>query len=110
MIDSEKLAFKNMMENIMALYYKPALDKTLLRVWWHKLSDYDFKTVSKAFDIFTDSPNKPPTPADIKQLCKSINSKRIVPMITKQISAEKKMANQQRLRNMLSELHIKLIK
>jgi hypothetical protein len=70
MIDSEKLAFKEMINAVFTIYGKPLPEKELLRIWWHKLERYDFNQVGRAFDHWTDSPNKLPQPADIIQLCK----------------------------------------
>lgn len=70
MIDSDKLAFKEMINAVFTIYGKPLPEKELLRIWWHKLERYDFNQVGRAFDHWTDSPNKLPQPADIIQLCK----------------------------------------
>ena len=70
MIDSEKLAFKEMINAVFTIYGKPLPEKELLSIWWHKLERYDFNQVGRAFDHWTDSPNKLPQPADIIQLCK----------------------------------------
>lgn len=109
MQDSDKRAFQSMMITVMALYYKPSLDKDALRVWWQKLERFDFNTVSKAFNVFTDSPNKPPTPADIIELCKVSEARNIVPKITNKITPEKRLENQIRLREILAKLEIKRI-
>jgi hypothetical protein len=42
----------------------------MLRIWWHKLERFDFNVVGRAFDKWTDTPNKLPQPADIVQICK----------------------------------------
>lgn len=99
-----------MMVTVMALYYKPSLDRDTLRVWWQKLEKYDFNTVSKAFSTFTDSPNKPPTPADIIELCKAQESRRIVPMLTRKFSPEQKAENSRRLNEVLDSLNIKRLR
>ena len=70
MIDTDKLAFKEMINAVLTIYGKPLPEKELLRIWWHKLERYDFNQVGRAFDHWTDSPNKLPQPADIIQLCK----------------------------------------
>lgn len=70
MIDSDKLAFKEMINAVFTIYGKPLPEKELLRIWWHKLERYEFNVVGRAFDHWTDSPNKLPQPADIIQLCK----------------------------------------
>ena len=106
----DKRAFQSMMITVMALYYKPSLDKDALRVWWQKLERFDFNTVSKAFNIFTDSPNKPPTPADIIDLCKAQEARKIVPLITKKITPEQKAENHRRLSEVLDSLNIKRLR
>jgi hypothetical protein len=70
MIDTDKLAFKEMLCAVFTIYGKPLPEKEVLRVWWHKLERYEFSQVGRAFDHWTDSPNKLPQPADIIQLCK----------------------------------------
>jgi hypothetical protein len=70
MIDTDKLAFKEMLNAVFTIYGKPLPEKEVLRVWWHKLERYEFSQVGRAFDHWTDSPNKLPQPADIIQLCK----------------------------------------
>lgn len=70
MIESDKRNFQDLMNGVMAIYYKPAMDKDALRIWWAKLADYDFALVCRAFNEYTQSPRHPPTPADIVQLCK----------------------------------------
>jgi hypothetical protein len=70
MIDTDKQAFKEMINAVFTIYGKPLPEKELLRIWWHKLERYDFQQVGRALDHWTDSPNKLPQPADIIQLCK----------------------------------------
>jgi hypothetical protein len=109
MTQDDKRAFQSMMITVMALYYKPSLDKDALRVWWQKLERFDFNTVTKAFNAFTDTPNKPPTPADIIELCKLSEARNIVPKLVNKITPEKRVENQIRLREILSKLEIKRI-
>ena len=70
MIDTDKLAFKEMVNAVYTIYNKPLPEKEMLRIWWHKLERFDFATVGRAFDSWTDAPNKMPQPAEIIQLCK----------------------------------------
>lgn len=70
MIDTDKKAFKDMVNAVFTIYGKPLPEKEVLRVWWHKLERFEFNVVGRAFDHWTDSPNKLPQPADIIQLCK----------------------------------------
>jgi hypothetical protein len=70
MTDLDKLAFKDMIVAVFAIYNKPPPEKEMLRIWFHKLSRFDFSVVAKALDIWTDTPNKLPQPADIIALCK----------------------------------------
>jgi len=70
MIESDKKAFKDMINAVFTIYGKPLPEKEVLRVWWHKLERFEFSAVGRAFDYWTDSPNKLPQPADIIQLCK----------------------------------------
>lgn len=70
MIDTDKIAFKNMVNAVFTIYSKQLPDKEMLRIWWHKLERFEFGSVGMAFDKWTDTPNKLPQPADIVQLCK----------------------------------------
>lgn len=98
-----------MMITVMALYYKPSLEKDALRIWWQKLERFDFSTVTKAFNEYTEKPNKPPTPADIIELCKAQEARHIVPLLTKKITPEQRAINHQRFRDVLNQLQIKRI-
>jgi hypothetical protein len=70
MIETDKKAFKDMVNAVFTIYGKPLPEKEMLRIWWHKLERYDFSAVGRAFDKWTDTPNKLPQPADIVQMCK----------------------------------------
>jgi hypothetical protein len=59
-----------MIDAVFTIYGKQQPDKEILRIWWHKLERFDFNIVSRAFDLYTDTPNKLPQPADIIQMCK----------------------------------------
>ena len=70
MIDTDKLAFKNMLVAVFSIYNKPTPDKDIMRMWWHKLERFEFNVIGRAFDRWTDIPNKLPQPADIVILCR----------------------------------------
>jgi hypothetical protein len=70
MIETDKKAFKDMVNAVFTIYGKPLPEKEMLRIWWHKLERFDFNVVGRAFDKWTDTPNKLPQPADIVQICK----------------------------------------
>lgn len=70
MIEQEKAQFKAMMKALTQLFGKQELDTELLRIWWHKLSRFDFGVVSKSIDKYVDNNKRMPTPADILELCK----------------------------------------
>lgn len=59
-----------MINAVFTIYSKPLPEKEMLRIWWHKLERFDFSVVGRAFDKWTDTPNKLPQPADIVSLCK----------------------------------------
>jgi hypothetical protein len=59
-----------MVNAVFTIYGKPLPEKEMLRIWWHKLERFDFNVVGRAFDKWTDTPNKLPQPADIVQICK----------------------------------------
>jgi len=70
LIDSDKLAFKEMLIAVYTIYSKPVPTKEILRLWWHKLEKFEFNVVGRAFDRWTDTPNKLPQPGEIKDMCK----------------------------------------
>ena len=70
MIDTDKLAFKNMLVALFSINNKPTPDKDIMRMWWHKLERFEFKVVGRAFDTWTDTPSKLPQPAEIVALCR----------------------------------------
>jgi len=104
MIDSEKAQFKAMMKALTQLFNKPDLDIELLRIWWHKLNRFEFRIVSKSFDIWVDNNKRMPSPADILELCKAQESRVILIGIGRKISPEVKAENQARLQKMMAEL------
>ena len=70
MKDADKVAFKEMLIAVFSIYNKSQPEKEILRIWWHKLERFDFNVVGRAFDKWTDIPNKLPQPADIVSLCR----------------------------------------
>lgn len=70
MIDADKKPFWAMMNITMELTNHYPLTKEAIISWWHKLKDYDLVTIQNALNAWTDVSAKPPTPFDIKNLCK----------------------------------------
>lgn len=97
MVEQEKAQFKAMMRALTQLFNKPDLDIELLRIWWHKLSRFDFSVVSKSLDAWVDSNKRMPTPADIMELCKSQEQKIIPTSIGRKYTEDEKQANHERL-------------
>ena len=48
----------------------PPKSKEAIIVWWNLLKPYDYIAVEKAFNQWVDANDKPPTPNQIKDLCK----------------------------------------
>ena len=106
MIESEKGQFKAMMKALTALYGKQELDVELLRIWWHKLSRFDFQTVSRSFDKWIDTNKKMPVPADILELCKSQLDRQFPVKIGRKFTPEEKERNRIRLHEAFKNLKI----
>jgi hypothetical protein len=70
MTPQDKIAFKQVMDTVTALYQKPQLDIDTLRVWFGKLEKFEFNVVTKAFDKWVDNNKFIPTVFDILQLCR----------------------------------------
>ena len=70
MLDADKKPFWVLVNMTMEMTNHYPLTKETIIGWWHKLKDYDLLTVEKALNAWTDTTNKPPTPFDIKSLCK----------------------------------------
>jgi len=107
MTDSEKAQFKAMMKALTQLFNKPDLDIELLRIWWHKLQRFEFHIVSKAFDTWVDANKRMPTPADILELCKEQESKKIPIGIGRKFTPEQKAENHARLQKMMTDLGLR---
>jgi len=70
MTPQDKIAFKQVMDTVTALYQRPQLDIDTLRVWFGKLEKFDFNVVTKAFDKWVDNNKFMPTIFDILQICR----------------------------------------
>jgi hypothetical protein len=100
MIDTDKKAFKDMINAVFTIYSKPLPEKEMLRIWWHKLERFEFNVVGHAFDNWTDTPNKLPQPADIVQLCKPKHEYYALPA---PVNYAENKANMQKLNNFVAE-------
>lgn len=101
MIESDKKAFKNMIDAVFTIYGKQVPEKDVLRIWWHKLERFDIAAVGRAFDRWTDTPNKLPQPADIVQLCKPRESE--YRALIAPISPDENKKNLEKLDNFIAE-------
>ena len=70
MIDTDKKQFWSMINITMELCNKPPLSKEAILVWWNILEKYELQVVRDALDAWIDSETKPPSPSQIKDLCK----------------------------------------
>ena len=70
MDDLNKKEFWTMINITMELTNHPPLSKEAIITWWHMLKKHDIEVVKTALDIWVDTNKKPPTPHDIKELCK----------------------------------------
>jgi hypothetical protein len=70
MDNSHKTEFMVMVNVIMDLMNRPPLPKEAIIVWWHSLKDFDINVVRSAFNKWSETESKAPTPAQIKELCK----------------------------------------
>jgi hypothetical protein len=70
MEDSYKREFWMMINVMMELMGKPRLSREAIVVWWNILSKYEFHVVHAAIDKWVDTETRPPTPAQIKEMCK----------------------------------------
>lgn len=69
MIEQEKKAFKDAMNTLAKLYHQPQFDPETLRIWWAKLSQFDFIVIAKAIDNHVNTSEYMPSPADITKHC-----------------------------------------
>jgi hypothetical protein len=70
MQDCDRAEFWSMINILMELQNRPPLSKESIVVWYNVLEQYDLNVVRKALDTWIDTETKPPTPAQIKELCK----------------------------------------
>lgn len=70
MDDRNKKEFWAIINVTMELTNRPPLSKEAVITWWNILNKYDIETVRGALDKWCDTEKKPPTPSDIKELCK----------------------------------------
>jgi len=101
MVEIDKVKFKNMLDTVMALYGKPSPDTDSLRVWWSKLSKYDFNIVTRAFNNYVDKYKIMPNIASIIELCKSNPIQDYVPLPKYKSDPNKVEENRARLKKML---------
>ena len=70
MDDRYKKEFWAILNVTMELTNRPPLSKEAVITWWGYLNKYDIETVRGALDKWCDTEKKPPTPSEIKELCK----------------------------------------
>lgn len=59
-----------MIDMTMELMNRPPLAKEAIYGWWNVLNSFEIEQVRSALDKWVDTETKPPTPAQIKELCK----------------------------------------
>jgi hypothetical protein len=69
MTNQDKNNFMKLINSVMKIYDKPEIELSLMRVWFVKLQEFDFKTVCTAFNAYTSKNTSAPTPIDIIKLC-----------------------------------------
>jgi len=104
--NENKTKFREMLNTVFDIYNRSHADQNLLRVWWMKLQSYDVSVVSKAFDSWTTSSNKAPTPHDIILLCRQ---KKLDAMATKKLpykplSTEKRKEISEKLQGLIKKM------
>lgn len=104
MITQEKQSFWNMMNVCAELYKRPALSKEAVAIWWAKLEKFEFSTVSKAFDKWSDNNSFMPTPHDIIELCKTNNHPAFTHKLVHKVSDEIRAENREKLQKMMQDL------
>lgn len=95
-----------MLDTVFDIYNRTHADQNLLRVWWLKLQSYDMAIVSKAFDSWTTSSNKAPTPYDIILLCRQKQLDNQVPnkLSHKPMSPEKRKEISEKLQGLIKKM------
>ena len=106
MNNEDKGKFKEMLNTVYDIYNRPHADQNLLRVWWMKLNTYDIKIVSKAFDSWTTSSSKAPTPHDIILLCrqKKLDVQFTKKLPYKPISPERRKEISEKLQGLIKKM------
>lgn len=106
MNNDDKIKFKEMLNTVFDIYNRTHADQNLLRVWWMKLQSYDMPVVSKAFDSWTSSSNKAPTPYDIILLCRQKQLDNQVPnkLSYKPMSPEKRKEISEKLQGLIKKM------
>jgi hypothetical protein len=69
MIEKDKILFKQMLDTVFEMHNRDLLTIEQMRVWWAKLSQYEFSIVSNAVATLTANSKFCPTLADIDKLC-----------------------------------------
>jgi hypothetical protein len=69
MIEKDKILFKQMLDTVFEMHNRDLLTIEQMRVWWAKLSQYEFNIVSNAVATLTANSKFCPTLADIDKLC-----------------------------------------
>jgi hypothetical protein len=83
MNDNDKLAFKRMLDSVMALYGKASPDTDTMKIWWAKLKHVEFNKLTKAFNLYVDKYKIMPNPATILELCRNFSNQSSPFMIAK---------------------------
>jgi hypothetical protein len=104
--NEDKKVFKEMLDTVFDIYNRPHADQNLLRVWWMKVNTYDINVVSKAFDSWTTSSSKAPTPHDIILLCRQKKLEHQVPnkLTFKPMSPEKRKEMSEKLQGLIRKM------
>ena len=95
-----------MLNTVFDIYNRSHADQNLLRVWWMKLQSYEVSVVSKAFDSWTTSSSKAPTPHDIILLCrqKKLDTQIANKLPHKPISQEKRKEISEKLQGLIKKM------
>jgi hypothetical protein len=104
--NENKNQFKEMLDTVFDIYNKNHADQNLLRVWWLKLQSYDMNIVNQAFDSWTTTSNKFPTPHDIILLCrqKKLDTQVAKKIPYKSMSPEKRKEISEKLQGLIKKM------
>lgn len=103
MENTDKAAFRNMLDTVMALYGKPSPDTDVVKVWWGKLNKYEFNTITRAFNNYVDKYKIMPSPASILDQCKTSPIPNYVHQLSKSSDPEVLKSNREKFRQVISE-------